>query len=59
MGVADPLAIGSSDAAQAAGVLGLVLGIEPGEHRAGALVDEMDEAEIPAGVAHLERVRWR
>jgi hypothetical protein len=29
--------------AQTAGVLGLVLGIEPGEHRAGALVDEMDE----------------
>ena len=41
-------------AAQAAGVLGLVLRIEPRQHRAGALVDEMDEAEIPAGVADLD-----
>ena len=44
-------------AAQAAGVLGLVLGIEPREHDAGALVDEMDEAEIPAGVADLDARR--
>jgi hypothetical protein len=45
---------GRERAAQTAGVLGLVLGIEPGEHRAGALVDEVDETEIPAGVAHFE-----
>jgi hypothetical protein len=52
MGVADPL--GRERAAQTAGVLGLVLGIEPGEHHASALVDGMDETEIPAGVAHFE-----
>ena len=41
-------------APQATGVLGLVLGVEPGEHLAGALVDEVDEAEIPAGVADFD-----
>ena len=45
---------GRERAAQTTGVLGLVLGIKPGEHRAGALVDEVDETEIPAGVAHFE-----
>ena len=44
-------------AAQAAGILRLVLRIEPGEHVAGALVDEVDEAEIPAGVADLDARR--
>src|SRR6202158_365368 len=47
-------ALHRSGAAQTAGVLGLVLGIEPGEYQAGALVDEMDETKIPAGVAHFE-----
>ena len=40
--------------AQAAGVLGLVLGIEPAQRLAGPFVDEADEAEIPAGVADLD-----
>src|SRR5260370_10823135 len=43
-------------AAQAAGVLGLVLRVETRQHVAGTLVDEMDEAEIPAGVADLDAV---
>jgi hypothetical protein len=40
--------------AQAAGVLGLVLGIEPAQRLAGPFVDEVDEAEIPAGVADFD-----
>ena len=40
--------------AQAAGVLGLVLGIEPGQRLAGPFVDEVDEAEVPSGVADLD-----
>ena len=39
--------------AQAAGVFGLVLWIEPAQHRAGAAVHQMDRREIPAGKADL------
>ena len=45
-----------SSAAQAAGVLDLVLRIEARQHVAGPLVDEMDEAEIQLGVADLDAV---
>ena len=57
---------GRERAPQATGVLGLVLGVELGEHLAGALVDEVDEAEsqpasedfdareMPVAVRHLE-----
>ena len=40
--------------APAVGILGLVLGIEPGQRLASAFVDEVDEAEIPTGVADLD-----
>src|SRR5208337_1284143 len=39
---------------QAAGVLRPVLRIEPSQHIAGALVDEVDGAQVPLGVAHLD-----
>ena len=41
-------------AAQAAGVLRPVLRIEARQHIAGALVDEVDGAQVPLGVAHLD-----
>ena len=56
LGVGRSRGDGIERAAQAAGVLRLVLRIEPREHVAGALIDEMDEAEIPAGVADLDAV---
>jgi len=40
--------------AQAAGVLGLVLRIEPAKHLAAALVDQMDCAQVPAGETDLD-----
>src|SRR5208283_5649764 len=41
---------------QAAGVLRLVLRIEARQHIAAALVDEVDGAQVPLGVAHLDAV---
>ena len=41
-------------ATQPAGVLRPVLRIEAGQHGAGALVDEVDGAQVPLGVAHLD-----
>src|SRR5208283_2439893 len=39
---------------QAARVLRPVLRIETRQHIAGALVDEVDDAQVPLGVAHLD-----
>ncbi len=46
--------IGSERTAPAVGVLRLVERQEPGEHGAGALVDQVDVGEIPTGVAHRD-----
>src|SRR5204863_8232553 len=36
------------------GVAGLVLRIEPAQHRAGSFVYEVDAAEVPVGIANLK-----
>lgn len=40
--------------AQAAGILGLALGMEPAQHHAAAFADEVDEAEILTGITEFD-----
>src|SRR5262249_61336650 len=53
-GVVAPFVVGVGGTVKAAGVLRLVLGEQPAQHFAGALIHQVDEGEVPARVAELE-----